>query len=233
MSDDNDDTNKAANLYRAADVLNNQKGGKYRAGRKRKQPAKKPLPEGWRPAQGNKGRGAPGFCPTAAERTLVAILSSGFLDQPDICRVIGAQRGQKPIGISTLRKCFAREISGGRAHVKATAVRGFYEALKAREAWAISMAMRNFYNWDKPGSTGLNFNLPGKDGKPEMMRIEFVSPRPRPDLEAELKDVSPAPPSPQPSGPVDYKQARLPAPPERELTPLGWIERGKPFDWMR
>ena len=128
MSDDDE----AANLYRAADVLNNQKGGKYRAGRKRKQPAKKPLPEGWRPAQGNKGRGAPGFCPTAAERTLVAILSSGFLDQPDICRVIGAQRGQKPIGISTLRKCLAREISGGKAFIRTTAVRGFYKALKAR-----------------------------------------------------------------------------------------------------
>src|SRR6516165_7409685 len=95
-------------------------------------------------------------------RTLVAILSSGFLGQPDICRVLGAQRGQKPIGISTLRKCFAREISGGEAHVKATAVRGFYEALKARESWAISMAMRNLYGWVKPRATGVSFDLPGR-----------------------------------------------------------------------
>jgi len=85
MSDGNDDTNKAPNLYAAADVLNNQKGGKYRAGRKRTKPTKKPLAEGWRAAKGNRGRGHPGFAPTAAERTLVAILSFGILDQPDIC----------------------------------------------------------------------------------------------------------------------------------------------------
>jgi len=226
MSDDDE----AANLYRAADVLNNQKGGKYRAGRKRKQPAKKPLPEGWRPAQGNKGRGAPGFCPTAAERTLVAILSSGFLDQPDICRVIGAQRGQKPIGISTLRKCFAREISGGRAHVKATAVRGFYEALKARESWAISMAMRNLYGWDKPGSTGLNFSLPGKDGKPEMMRIEFVLPRPRPDLEAELSEP-PASQHPYADAKPDLSRPALPKPAQQ---PFRWPgSQAGGTEWMK
>jgi hypothetical protein len=50
---------EAANLYSAADTLAGEKGGKYRAGRKRTKPTKKPLPEGWRPAQGNKGRGAP------------------------------------------------------------------------------------------------------------------------------------------------------------------------------
>jgi hypothetical protein len=83
--------------------------------------------------------------------------------------------------------------------VKATAVRGFYEAMKAREAWALSMAMRNLYGWDKPGSTGLNFNLPGKDGKPETMRIEFVSPTHHKLPDDEPRDVTP--PSSQP---IDY-----------------------------
>jgi hypothetical protein len=172
-----------------------------------------------------------GFSPTPAERTLVAILSSGFLDQPDVCRVLGAQRGTKPIGVSTLRKHFAHEISGGRAHIKATAVRGFYEALKARESWAISMAMRNLYGWDKPGSTGLNFSLTGKDGKPETMRIEFVSTRPRPDIEAELREPPPRDVTPYQDARPDYSRPAIEAP---KQTPFVWPPpMPGPRDWMK
>jgi hypothetical protein len=108
--DDDDEPNTARAMYEAADTLAGEKAPTHRRGRKRTKPTKRPLPEGWRAARGNGGRGHPGFAPTAAERTLVAILSSGFLDQPDICRVIGAQRGTRPIGISTLRKCFPRAL---------------------------------------------------------------------------------------------------------------------------
>jgi hypothetical protein len=228
---DDDEANKAAGLYQAADVLAGEKGGRFRAGRKRTKPTKRPLAEGWRSAEGNKGRGHPGFCPTNAERAFVAVLASGFLDQSDICKVLGAQRGTRPIGISTLRKHFAREISGGRAHVKATAVRGFYEALKAREAWALSMAMRNLYGWDKPGSTGLNFSLPGKDRKPETMRIEFVSPRRRPDLEAELSEPPARDVTPYQDARPDYSRPAIEAP---KQTPFVWPPSTPgPKDWMR
>jgi hypothetical protein len=63
MSDDDE----AANLYRAADVLNNQKGGKYRAGRKPKKKKRKP-DDGWQPVPRPQGGGRRQFMATKAER---------------------------------------------------------------------------------------------------------------------------------------------------------------------
>jgi hypothetical protein len=83
---------------------------------------------------------------------------------------------------------------------------------------------------DKPGSTGLNFNLPGKDGKPEMMKIEFVSPTPRViNDEPPPRDVTPA--SPYEGAKAGFSKPALPPPRE---APFQWPPPVPgPKDWMR
>ena len=162
MSDGNDDTNKAPNLYAAADALAGEKAPKYRARRK---PKKKRAPDpGWRPANRPQGGGHPAFVATRQEKVFVAAMAGVRMSHEEIAAVIGNGRGLGPIATSTLARAFKHELAGGRAHLRALTSRSLYDALRNREAWAIQLCARNLLGWDRQKS-GLSFDVPDGNGE--------------------------------------------------------------------
>src|SRR5262245_13505633 len=87
--------------------------------------------------------------------------------------IINPHSGQ-PISKATLMKHFRRELAAGGAMLKELAASKYFEALRAGEAWAVRMAMRNRFGWVTEGSTPIPIEMRHPNDAGEMMQITFV-----------------------------------------------------------
>jgi hypothetical protein len=128
--------------------------------------------------------------PTRQERVFVQAMAGLRMNADEICKVIGSARNSvdggpsgKPISKSTLFKHFKNELANGRSMLKAKVAGKFYAALDNNEMWAISMGMRNQFNWDagRGGFDGMSpSQLDDAGGGPLPVQIEFIVPAGKP-----------------------------------------------------
>ena len=126
--------------------------------------------------KGTKG-GHPPFEATQAERAFVSAMASMKLSVTEICAVIGVGRngpGGKPIGRHTLYRNFKREMASGSALLRAKITGKFHTAIDEGQPWALSMALRNKFLWDRTGPAAIG---PPDEGAPfPKVSVEFVIP---------------------------------------------------------
>ena len=115
-------------------------------------------------------RRQPPFNATNEERAVVEEMVGLRCTQAEICHCIGRMRGQGPIAKLTFQKHFKRELQNGRAHLKQTLGRAWFEAVKAGQAWAIQSGMRNIYAWRDHGPA------PIESGDRTSVVVRFVTP---------------------------------------------------------
>src|SRR5262245_38525764 len=121
------------------------------------------------------GRRTPAFRPTAAHRKVVSMLIALHVTWDEIRQLIINPASGMPVSKATLCRHFKRELAAGGAELKELAASKYFEALRAGEAWAVRMAMRNRFGWVTEGSTPMPVEMPHNDAA-EQMQITFVLP---------------------------------------------------------
>ena len=208
--------------------------------------------------KGTKG-GHPPFEATQAERAFVAAMASMKLSVTEICAVIGVGRngvGGKPIGRHTLYRNFKREMSNGSALLRAKITGKFHNAIDEGQPWALSMALRNKFLWDRTGPAAIG---PPDEGAPfPKVSVEFVIsghgagrtpdppltpsepipgqlalPKPGPHIDTPFGRV-PWDDDPPPQSQAPRTEYDLPRRPQHRGTPRSsWPEKSSGQDWMK
>jgi hypothetical protein len=124
----------------------------------------------------------PVFEPTDQQRLFVAAMAGINMTHREIALLTLNPRTRKPIGVDTLEKHFAHELSAGPAQFKSLIGTRFMEKVQAGEQWAVQYGLRAVNKLLDQQSSGIQITQGATEDKQvSSIEVHFVEPPPRND----------------------------------------------------